>query len=172
MLRFIILLKFSQTRFVQAQEATYRERLDLFHTEMMMGDEEKVSPDSDSRDDFPANKQGDDMIIEVDPQEGVEPTTYSDVLVQAKLRDQWQEAHRASMPIRYRVYIVTETFAEIERQMPQLVEATKEGLVRPERDLHMREAVESTKLAGASMIADGVWVSGRSKCIALSNAKS
>lgn len=99
------------------------------------------------------------MIIEPRPREGVDPINYADVLVQAKLRDQWQETHRAAMPIRYRVYIVTETFAEIERQMPQLVEATKEGLIRPVRDLHMREAVESTKLAGASMIAEGVWVS-------------
>jgi hypothetical protein len=97
------------------------------------------------------------MIVE--PNE-FEPKTFVDVLVQAKQRDQWQDRHRARLPIRYRVYILTQTFAEIEKQMPQLVEATGEGLIRPERDLQLREALESTKLSGASMIADGIWVSG------------
>lgn len=98
------------------------------------------------------------MIVEHDE---FEPKAFVDVLVQAKQRDQWQDRHRARLPIRYRVYILTQTFAEIEKQMPQLVEATVEGLIRPERDLQLREALESTKLSGASMIADGIWVSDR-----------
>ena len=103
--------------------------------------------------------EDDDKMI-VEPNE-FEPRTFVDVLVQAKQRDQWQERHRARLPIRYRVYILTQTFAEIEKQMPQLVEATGEGLIRPERDLQLREALESTKLSGASMIADGIWVGRR-----------
>lgn len=146
-------------RFVEAQEATYRERYDLFCDEVMRGEENDITPGSGANEHLPSDRQGDDMVIEDAPQDGVEPVTYTDVLVQAKLRDQWQQNHRAGLPIRYRVYIVTESFSEIERQVPQLVEATKEGLIRPERDLFLREAAESTKLAGASMIAEGVWVS-------------
>jgi hypothetical protein len=102
----------------------------------------------------------DDHKMVVEPND-FEPKTFVDVLVQAKQRDEWQDKHHGRMPIRYRVYIITQTFAEIEKQMPQLVEATGEGLIRPERDLQLREALESTKLSGASMIADGIWVSSK-----------
>jgi hypothetical protein len=146
-------------RFAQAQETAYRERLDLFHQEMFEQESSgDVTPSSSQSHTNTFAERRDKMLAESSDTQQVNPTSFTDVLAQSKQRDQWQHSHRARAPIKYRVYIVTQSFVEIGKQMPQLVEATAEGLIRPERDLQLREALESTKLSGASMIADGIWV--------------
>lgn len=144
------------TRFCRAQEKCYQTRLELFYKE--------TGPDQVNDDIKPTHELPKGSLLTPDqplPRSAMseEGTTFGDVLMQVEQRDKWQREHRERLPIKYNVVIVTNKFEEIQKMAPQLVETTSNGMIRPERNLFHREAEESTKLAGASMIADGVWVS-------------
>lgn len=51
-----------------------------------------------------------------------------------------------------------ESFAEIQRLYPELIAVDAKGVVQPSRDLWLKEAEESIKLAGATGLGDNVWV--------------
>ena len=51
-----------------------------------------------------------------------------------------------------------EPFAEIQRLYPELIAVDGKGVTQPSRDLWLKEAQESIRLAGASRLDENVWV--------------
>lgn len=133
--------------------------MELFYTDVSAKPTSSPGSCKDTPDPAQALNTIEDSRFITPSKEEDEPATFGDVLVQAALRDRWAEEHHAQLPIRYNVFVIEESFLEIQHKAPQLVEQTAEGAIRLERDLPHREAIESSRLAGASMIADGVWVS-------------
>ncbi|KAJ9108767.1 hypothetical protein QFC21_000087 [Naganishia friedmannii] len=80
-----------------------------------------------------------------------------DLLVQLRDREQWQNDHLRERPIMYNVVVIKESFAEIQRLYPELVGIDANGVIQPSRDLWLKEAEESIKLAGASELGENIW---------------
>jgi hypothetical protein len=107
-----------------------------------------------------------------------------DILLQLRDRHQWQVEHMSQRPVMYNIVIIkgmhpatpdphqlgihvrlliafvhAEPFAEIQRLYPELIAIDEKGVTQPARDLWLKEAQESIKLAGASRLDENVWVS-------------
>ncbi|KAJ9127823.1 hypothetical protein QFC24_000107 [Naganishia onofrii] len=153
----------------RAQARLYQERLVSFYSDLQ---HPPVSPFCQPSDDFQGteevsahgihsspNDNGNGHMIQDLPDEA-EGQAYStdDVLVQLRDREQWQNDHLRERPIMYNVVVIKESFAEIQQLYPELVGIDANGVTQPARDLWLKEAEESIKLAGASELGENIWL--------------
>lgn len=132
----------------------------------------------------PPNDNENGHMIQDLPDE-VEGQAYfkDDLLLQLRDREQWQNDHLRERPIMYNVVVIKgmfrcnvwkrlfnraqslashlESFAEIQRLYPELVGIDANGVTQPSRDLWLKEAEESIRLAGASELGENIWVRRR-----------
>ncbi|KAJ9125148.1 hypothetical protein QFC22_000102 [Naganishia vaughanmartiniae] len=152
----------------RAQARLYQERLVSFYSDLQVPPGSPFSQPSDkfqSVDEMSA--QGIEPVLNdtetgkmvQDLPDGLEGQVYSadDLLLQLRDRKQWQNDHLRERPIMYNVVVIKESFAEIQRLYPELVGIDENGVTQPSRDLWLKEAEESIKLAGASELGENIW---------------
>ncbi|KAJ9102948.1 hypothetical protein QFC19_004504 [Naganishia cerealis] len=152
----------------RAQAKLYQERLASFYSDLKAP---PVSPYSRPCDDFQtsdassthehaySSNDSANVPMNQDLPDEVEGQAYStdDLLLQLRDREQWQNDHLPERPIMYNVVVIKESFAEIQRYFPELVGTDANGASQPPRDLWVKEAEESIRLAGSSELGENVW---------------